>query len=112
MGKKDWCYSDASDTQVGLMICTACRKKIESGEFRYRETEEAYLPQHRSCCADDPGWKAVDEATAAFERDRDRAMTDDEIDALKEDILEDASWDSRDLSRLCAQAKLSNVKKP
>lgn len=57
---KQWMYSDTPGHQVGLMICTACRGKIESGEFRYRETEDAYLPQHRACSESDPEWPRLD----------------------------------------------------
>lgn len=57
---KRYTYSDASICQVSNMICTSCRKPILEGAFRFRETEEAYLPQHRSCTSQDPEWAAID----------------------------------------------------
>lgn len=56
---KRWMYSDAAVQRVGAMICTACRGKIADGAFRFRETEEAYLPQHKACCSDDPEWARI-----------------------------------------------------
>ena len=38
------------------MVCTACRKKITEGQYRVRETPEAYLSQHRKCSETDPNW--------------------------------------------------------
>lgn len=58
--RKEWSYAQTPGTRVGLMICTGCNKPITDGDFRYRETEEAYLPQHRACCASDPHWGEVD----------------------------------------------------
>lgn len=57
---KAWWYSEAPGHRVGTMICTACRMAIESGDFRYRETDRAYLPQHRACSEDDPRWVKLD----------------------------------------------------
>lgn len=71
MSKHTWNYADAAVARTGLMICTACRKGIETGEFRYRETDDAYLPQHRSCSANDPEWAKIDALnTVRAERDR------------------------------------------
>ena len=42
------------------MICTACNKPIESGEFRYHTTKDAHLPQHRQCSESDPQWGKLD----------------------------------------------------
>lgn len=71
---KNWEYSDAAFNKCGLMICTACRKKIASGQFRYRETDEAYLSQHRECSSDDPQWAKIDaEASKRFEQRRQAA---------------------------------------
>lgn len=56
---KTWSYT-STPHQVGLMICTACRQPITDGEYRFRETEDAYLPQHRSCCQSDPNWLRLD----------------------------------------------------
>ena len=53
-------YSDASICQVSNMICVSCRKPILEGAFRFRETEDACLPQHRACTSQDPEWAATD----------------------------------------------------
>lgn len=58
---KKWYYAEATSHQVGSMICTACRQKIVIGQFRYRETEDAYLPQHRICSLGDPEWIRIAE---------------------------------------------------
>jgi hypothetical protein len=55
-----WRYADAASCKVGLMRCTYCGKRITAGSFRYRETEEAYLPQHRACSENDPKWAELD----------------------------------------------------
>lgn len=55
-----WNYTRTPGHQVGLMICTACNRKITEGQYRYRETEEAYLPQHRACSLADPKWAKLD----------------------------------------------------
>lgn len=56
---KRWDYSDASICQVGTMICTACREKILDGAFRYRETDDGFMPQHKACCSEDPEWARI-----------------------------------------------------
>ena len=53
---KQWNYSCAPASQHGTMVCTACRKKITEGQYRVRETPEAYLSQHRKCSETDPNW--------------------------------------------------------
>jgi len=63
-----WNYADAATSRVGLMICTACRKPIGTGLFRYRETDDAYLPQHQACCEADPKWAAIDAASEAKQK--------------------------------------------
>lgn len=61
MGRKHyWYHANAPSTQAGNMICTVCYKQITSGDFRYRETEDAYLTQHRGCCQNDTYWKKKD----------------------------------------------------
>ena len=75
--RRDWRYGVAPGQQVGLMICTACRTKIETGEFRYRETEEAYLPQHKQCSLGDPEWVKMEQRQreyAAFYEERKAAL--------------------------------------
>lgn len=58
--KKDWSYLVAGNCTYGTMICTACHKKVVSGDFRKRETTKAYLVQHRHCSKDDPKWVELD----------------------------------------------------
>jgi hypothetical protein len=61
MGKKyNWSYSSTPGHTCGTMICTACHKKVTSGEFRVRETSDAYLVQHRACSKEDPYWVKLD----------------------------------------------------
>lgn len=68
MGKKSkhhYIYASARSTQVGRMMCSVCNQKIVEGDYRYYETEEAYVPQHRACCANDPYWAKQDAEEAA-----------------------------------------------
>lgn len=58
--RKTWHYAIAPGTRAGLMVCTVCRKPIESGQFRYHSTKEAHFPQHRACSESDPRWKYLD----------------------------------------------------
>ena len=55
-----WYYSDVANQKVGSMICTNCKHSIHTGEYRYRETDEAYLAQHRHCSTDDKAWSGRD----------------------------------------------------
>jgi len=80
------------------MICRVCNKKIESGEYRYRETAKAFITHHRVCCADDPCWAKIDAEKAlldarnqrrlfamkAFQEEWDVPELDDEIERLEE----------------------------
>jgi hypothetical protein len=91
---KQWTYTDALGQQVGLMICTACHKPIDSGEYRFRETEEAYLPQHRECSANDPCWAQVDKRRreqAAFFAKRKAALQAfvNEFGAPDDDLIDE-----------------------
>jgi hypothetical protein len=75
---KSWRYA-GDGTRVGLMICTACHKPIgeADGDFRYRETNDAYLPQHRACSPGDPEWAKIDarrQDYAAYWARREAAM--------------------------------------
>ncbi|OZI59916.1 hypothetical protein [Bordetella genomosp. 11] len=63
---RNYSYAEASSVQVGLMRCSVCNGKIRRGQFRYYATPDAYVSQHRSCCADDPKWKKLDEQAAAW----------------------------------------------
>lgn len=65
---RHWKYANAETTRVGRMVCTACHKPIETGRFRFRETEDAFLPQHEACCSDDPQWARLDREAARRNR--------------------------------------------
>lgn len=78
---KHWTYTNSLIQTVGSMTCMACGKPIaiiaagnpsETGDYRFRETDDAFLPQHRACSADDPEWAAIDkrqqEYTAFYAR--------------------------------------------
>lgn len=67
-----WMYADRANRSVGTMICTHCQKPIKSGEYRYRETEDAYLPQHRACSEADPKWAELDKERAALAKEQAR----------------------------------------
>ena len=59
-----WHYSDVAYQEVGSMICTKCKHLIHNGEYRYRETPDAYLAQHRHCSTDDKMWQCLDKKKA------------------------------------------------
>lgn len=63
--RRDFRYTDASGSQHGLMVCGACHRKIETGPYRYRETEEAFIVHHRACSESDPEWAKQDQENAA-----------------------------------------------
>lgn len=69
MGKrKYWVYAEANSCTVGLMKCCSCGKKITEGEFRYYETEEAYVCQCKTCGGSDSRWIERDRQEAALVR--------------------------------------------
>ena len=69
MGKRrHWVYAEANGCTVGLMRCCSCGKKITSGEFRYYETEEAYVCQCKKCGGSDKCWIEKDRQEAALVR--------------------------------------------
>jgi hypothetical protein len=80
-----WEYAKAETERVGRMICTTCSQPILSGDFRYRETDDAYLPQHRTCSEQDTGWKKIDR-----QRQADRTRLQRYLDACLEFK---AKWD-------------------
>lgn len=69
------------------MVCTHCHKPIMSGDFRYRETDEAYKPQHRACSESDSGWEAYDQANAVPELKPLKTVSE-VAEALKEAFFE------------------------
>jgi hypothetical protein len=98
---KLWNYTDAAGQQVSDMICTACHRKIVDGEYRFRETDDAYLPQHRACSAADPQWARIDDKRR--QRDRFFARRKDALQAFvnefgaPDDDLIDECMASRDV---------------
>lgn len=69
MGKRrDWTYTEAPGCKVGLMKCCSCGKKITEGEYRYFETEDAYIPQCKPCGGSDSRWVERDRQIAAVAR--------------------------------------------
>lgn len=81
---KHWDYSDDATTHsCGLMKCCSCGKDITEGPFRWRETDAAYVTQHRTCSEGDPKWAALDAEAAK------RAATSkiiDELETLASDL--------------------------
>lgn len=72
---KKWTYTNTDAARVGRMICTACQKQITDGDFRYRSTGQAYLPQHRVCSEFDKNWLAVDRKKALADEFEKRRKT-------------------------------------
>lgn len=62
---KHWDYATAPGSSHGFMVCTACHKPITEGQYRVRETEAAYLSQHRACSQNDPKWALLDKEEAS-----------------------------------------------
>lgn len=60
MSKKWEWYCDAGNSFHGRMVCVSCHKSIDDGEYRCRETKDAYITQHRACSASDPMWAKRD----------------------------------------------------
>ena len=59
--KRNFHYEYESHNTHGRMKCQICGKKIEKGSsYRWWETTDAYLSEHRSCTEDDPKWKVFD----------------------------------------------------
>ena len=59
--KRHFHYEYESHNTHGLMKCQICGKKIEKGlSYRWWETTDAYLSEHRSCTQDDPEWTKLD----------------------------------------------------
>jgi hypothetical protein len=92
---KKWNYTVAGRSSYGLMKCAGCGKQITDGQFRYRETDDAFVTQHRACSESDANWARMDEALArntadarlkmaAFVEFRDRWQTDALDDAIDE----------------------------
>lgn len=73
--KKNWTYAEATITRLGLMRCCGCNKHIISGEFRFYETEHAYVTQCPEC-GKGPEWDLRDlanqrRANEQWEKDSD-----------------------------------------
>lgn len=59
--KRTFHYEYESHSRHGQMKCQLCHKEIKPGlSYRWWETSDAYLSEHRSCTEDDPKWKELD----------------------------------------------------
>lgn len=59
--KREFHYEYESRNRHGKRICQICHKEIKAGlSYRWWETTDAYLSEHRSCTEDDPKWKEFD----------------------------------------------------
>ena len=48
--KRPWQYANAKNQMCGIMKCSLCGKMIIVGQYRFRESEEAYYAHaHRAC---------------------------------------------------------------
>lgn len=59
MAKKNWNYCDGPGCMYVNMVCTACRKPITHGAFRYCEIGlygNTMHYQHKACSTADPTW--------------------------------------------------------
>jgi len=72
---KRWIYSDASITTAGTMVCTACRKPITEGAFRYRQNDAGFLTQHKACSLDDLEWKQIEKRQQEYAAHNERRKT-------------------------------------
>ena len=64
--KRHFHYEYESRSRHGNMKCQICGKGIAIGlSYRWWETSDAYLSEHRSCTEDDPKWKNLDEQKEA-----------------------------------------------
>lgn len=84
--KKNWVYTEAPGCKVGLMKCCGCNKKITSGEYRYYETEHAYVPQCKSCGGGDTHWVEHDRQNAEAIRKQWEADANTECSVLLQRI--------------------------
>lgn len=59
--KRRFYYEYETKNRHGCMQCQICGKEIKPGlSYRWWETSDAYLSEHRSCTEDDPEWKKLD----------------------------------------------------
>lgn len=96
--KKHWQYSHVASSSCGTMICTACKKEISRGEFRYHyHDEKGYSCQHRKCSQSDENWAILD-AESAEKRKKDE-------ERLKAYIEFREKWDEEALDEEIASMK-------
>lgn len=94
---KRWTYSDASICTAGVMVCTACRKPITEGAFRYfKDDAKGYVTQHKACSLDDLEWKQIEKRQqeyAAYHERRRAALRAyiDEFGAPDDDLIDECS---------------------
>lgn len=101
MKNRHYNYSNARYSSSGTMVCSFCNKKITTGDYRYYETPNAYISQHRACCADDPHWKELDNEQAALDHRNAEMLADATAFRAKwgvsdlDDLIGDLSKDVR-----------------
>jgi hypothetical protein len=97
MRRYSYDYAHSRSAQIGCMVCSACHMSIINSQFRYRETKDAYILQHRTCSAADPHWHAMDVAEEAAKARR--AALHEAAKAFRD------KWGVHDLNELIAETE-------
>lgn len=69
---------DASTTRHGIMVCAGCGKPIDKGQYRVKDTPDAYINHHRDCVPHDPKWAEFDAEAAERKRNKEMLLADAE----------------------------------
>lgn len=91
--KRGYQYLDAKQEKHWPMICSVCDEAVQDGQYRSLEMPDAFVLEHRRCCAHDPLWSVMDkelhgikaqaaeyvEACKAFQLKWNTTALDDEI---------------------------------
>ncbi len=85
----------AKTAQHGLMICAACSKPIETGQYRVKDTPDAYITHHRACLPLDPMWERMDAEKAEQIRNMEMMLADAEAFRKR--------WDTEALDELIGE---------
>ena len=124
MSKKlHWTYHNSNSTRLGSMICATCGKAIDSGMYRCRDAGDRYVTHHKSCSLSDPKWAELDgenqkymahlqerlSATIAFRDKWEMHILDDEIDAMRETLLQSAPQPSSEALQFRSSGEDSGV---
>jgi hypothetical protein len=93
--RKNWEYANALTSKHGSMICTHCKKAIETGDYRYAQVTKGhdweYVTQHRVCSKDDSQWAERDE--------RDKLHIEELQEKLKEYEAFYARWEEEAIDK-------------